>query len=414
MQIPIKAWYGDEEMELCFPEAWEIHECRMAGHDAPPMTDEQLREALDTPYGSKPLQELARGKEQAVILFDDLTRPAPTWKILPFVLDTLHGAGLKRDQVRFVAAYGNHAAMSREDLVKKLGKDVVERYRIYNHNTYEHLVDLGKTSRGTPVFINREVMSCDLKIAIGGLIPHISAGFGGGGKMVFPGAAGIISVDHNHRIVGGRSRQMSSSADRHGQIDGNEMRMDLEEAAGKVGLAMKIDLLVNNRREIVGVFAGDFIEQHRAGVKKGRELYTTQVVADSDIVVTNAYPIENQTIKAMWPGRLSLKDGGVAVIISQSIEGQALHYLGGRFGTDYGGKSWSPRKGLIIPQAEKVLVCSSYLSRVDLDTYGPDGRVIPCRSWNEVILSLLEHYPDKAKVSVYPNASIQLPPEGAE
>ena len=304
--------------------------------------------------------------------------------------------------------------MSREDFVKKLGKDVVERYHIYNHNVYEHLVDLGKTSRGTPVLINREVMACDLKIAIGGLIPHISAGFGGGAKMVLPGVAGIVSTDHNHRIVGSRGKEKSVGKFRYGRIDDNDLRLDLEEAAQKVGLDMKIDLLINNSRQVIGVFAGDFIEQHRAGVKKAKELYTTPVADASDIVVSNAYPIENQTIKAVWPGTLALKEGGTAVIITQSVEGQALHYLSGRFGTDYGGTMWSSPKGLIIPKAKKILVCSSYISRNDLDFYGPREQVIPCRTWGEVLLNLLEGYPGQASVSVYPYASIQLPPEGSD
>ena len=414
IQIPIKAWYGDEKMELNFPETWDVHECRMAGHDTPPLRDEQLREALDHPFGSKPLGELAKGKKQVAILFDDFTRPAPTWKILPFVLEALHGAGIAEDQIRFVTAYANHAAMCQEDFVKKLGKNVVERYHIYNHNTYEHLVDLGKTSRGTPILINREVMACDLKIAIGGLIPHLGAGFGGGAKMVLPGVAGLVSADYNHRVVGKRGGDRSATKFRHGQIDDNVIRQDLEEAAGKVGLDMKIDLLVNNRREIIGVFAGDFIEQHRAGVEKARELYATPVIKDCDIVVMNAYPIENQTIKAVWPGRLALKEGGLAVIITQSIEGQALHYLAGRFGTDYGGKLWALPKNLLIPQAEKILVCSSYISRNDLDGYGPQERVVPCGTWGEVLLHLLKSYPKQATVSVYPYASIQLPPEGSE
>ena len=414
IRIPIKAWYGDEEMELNFPKGWEINECRMAGHDTPPLSDEQLREALQNPMETKPLREMAMGKKQVVILFDDLTRPAPTWKILPFVLEELHGAGITDDQIRFVTAYANHAAMSQEDFVKKLGKDVVRRYRIYNHNTYEHHVDLGKTSRGTPVLINREVMACDLKIAIGGLIPHLGAGFGGGAKMVFPGVASIVSVDYNHRIVGKRGGDRSSMRFSHGEIEDNVLRKDLEEAARMVSLDMKIDLLVNNRREVIGVFAGDFIAQHRAGVRKARELYATPIIKDSDIVVMNAFPIENQTIKAVWPGRLALKEGGLGVVITQSVEGQAPHYLAGRFGTDYGGKLWGKTQKLLIPQAERILVCSSYLARNDLDTYGPPEKVVPCSTWGEVLLHLMESYPEKAKVAVYPYAAIQLPPAELE
>ena len=74
IRIPIKAWYGDEEMELRFPESWQVHECRMAGLDPPPLSDEQMAEALNNPIGTKTIKELARGKKRVVILFDDLTR----------------------------------------------------------------------------------------------------------------------------------------------------------------------------------------------------------------------------------------------------------------------------------------------------------------------------------------------------
>jgi nickel-dependent lactate racemase len=261
--------------------------------------------------------------------------------------------------------------------------------------------------------MNREVMSCDLKIAIGGLIPHLGAGFGGGGKMILPGVAGIVTTDYNHRIIGKRTGDRSKVRFRYGEVDNNDVRLDMEEAARMVGLDIKIDLLVNNRREVIGVFAGDFVAQHRAGVAKAKELYTTPVAKDSDIVVMNSYPIENQTVKAIWPGRLALKDGGVAVVVSQSVEGQAPHYLAGRFGTDYGGKLWSLPQQLLIPQAERILVCSEYIARNDLDSYGPAERVVPCETWEEVLTQLSRSYPEKAKVAVYPYTAIQLPPTGA-
>jgi nickel-dependent lactate racemase len=410
IRIPIKAWYGDEEMELQFPATWEVQECRMAGHDAPALTDEQLRDALHRPLGTEPLRVLAQGRQQVVILFDDLTRPAPTWKILPFVLEELRQAGITDDQIRFVGAFANHAAMSQEDFVKKLGKEVVRRFRIYNHNPYEHLVEVGKTTQGTPVLINREVMACDLKIGIGGLIPHLGAGFGGGAKMVLPGVAGIASADYNHRMVGGMGGDRSvQGKSRLGKIDGNEVRDDIEEAVRMVGLDMKIDLLVNNKREIIGVFAGDFIAQHRAGVEQAKKLYATSVAGECDIVVTNAFPIENQVIKGIWPANLSLKEGGHAVVVVQSVEGQALHYLAGRFGTNYGGKMWGAPQQLLVPKAQRLLVCSAYLSRTDLDVYGPSEKIVPCASWGEVLVHLMAAYPQNAKVAVYPYAAIQYP-----
>ena len=409
INIPIKVWYGDEETSLHFPEGWNVQHCQMAGHDTPALDDDQLRNALETPYETETLGAMAKGKNEVVILFDDLTRPAPSHRILPFVLGSLAEAGIEDDQIRFVGAFANHAAMSQEDFVKKLGAEVVRRFRIYNHNPYENLVDLGKTSRGTPILINREVMECDLKIGIGGLIPHISAGFGGGGKMVFPGVTGIDAVGVNH----GRPLPLDvkvGSTGMLGRVEENLMREDIEEAVRKVGLDMKIDLLINNRREIVEVFAGDFVVAHRAGVERAKQLYATPTPANCDIVVTNSYPIENQAAKCLWPAKLCLKEGGTAVVITHTIEGQALHYLNGRFGTDYGGRLWSKGSGT-IPNAGRILVFSSYLSKTDLDRFGPSDQVVGCETWQETLSHLKSAHPNNAKVAVFPYSAIQCPAE---
>ena len=101
IRIPTHAWYGDRDMELRFPASWQVRECLMAGHDAVALDDAQLRAQLDRPLGTARLRELARGRKQAVILFDDLTRPAPTWRILPLVLAELRAAGLEEDRIRW-------------------------------------------------------------------------------------------------------------------------------------------------------------------------------------------------------------------------------------------------------------------------------------------------------------------------
>ena len=414
IRIPTHAWYGDREMELQFPATWQVQECRMAGHDAPALDDAQLRAQLESPLGTPRLRELARGRKHAVILFDDLTRPAPTWRILPLVLAELHAAGLEQDQIRLVGAFANHAAMSLEDFTKKLGAGVVRRYRVYNHNPFDHLMEVGTTSRGTRVEINREVMECDLRIGIGGLIPHRSAGFGGGAKLLVPGVAGIATVDHNHRVLGRRSaaahgENTARGVHLLGNIEDSVIRQDLEEAVAMVGLDFKVDLLINPRREVAQVLAGQFVEQHRAGVAAAQRLYATPLAGDCDVVVTNTYPIENQAMKGIWPADLSLKEGGVAVVVCESVEGQAAHYLGGRFGTAYGGSIWSPVEQSPIRKAGQLLVCSRYQSRTDLDGYGAGGHVVPCANWSEVLIQLTARFPRGAKAAVYPYAAIQLP-----
>ena len=86
--------------------------------------------------------------------------------------------------------------------------------------------------------------------------------------------------------------------------------------------------------------------------------------------------------------------------------------LAGRFGSDYGGKMWRPTQQLMIPHADRILVCSEYLARNDLDSYGPSAQVVPCETWEEVLGQLSQSYPNNAKVAVYPYTAIQLPPAG--
>ena len=114
-------------------------------------------------------------------------------------------------------------------------------------------------------------------------------------------------------------------------------------------------------------------------------------------------------VKGTWLAERSLKPGGIAVVISQSVEGQAPHYLVGRFGTDYGGPLWQRTVQPRVAQASRILVCSAYQSRVDLDSYGPPDRVVPCADWNEVSSHLHAAYPQGGKAAVYPCAAIQLP-----
>lgn len=409
-RIPVHAWHGDNEIELRFPERWQVQECRMAGHDAPALTDEEICKALRRPFGTKPLRELVRGKKRVVILFDDLTRPAPTWRMLPFVLDELRKGGVSDEDICFVAAFACHTPMLLDAFVKKLGKDIVRNFRVFNHNPYENLIDMGKTSRGTPLLINREVVESDFRIAIGGLIPHFAIGFSGGAKMLFPGVAGIESTFYNHGIIGRGGGDRSERNKYHfGEIEESDLRQDIEEAAGIVGLDMKIDILVNNHREVIGVFAGNYILQHRAGSERAFAVYASQIARGCDVVVANTYPIESQPMKGIWPARLSIKKNGHVVLISKSITGQAPHYLNGRFGTRHGGKMWGATKKLLIPDANKIFVMSEYHSKTELELFGPGDQVLACETWDEVLANLEKIYPDKAKVALYPYAAIQCP-----
>jgi nickel-dependent lactate racemase len=406
--IPIACWGENTTLDLTFPEDWKITHCTMKGHDAPGVSDGEIRDALGHTYGTPPLREMARGRKRVAILFDDLIRPTPAYRVAPFVVEELHRAGISDDQIRFVAAIGTHAPMTREEFVKKLGEGIVERYPVYNHNIYDNVTEVGKTSFDTPVFINREVASCDLKIGIGGVLPYFGKWVhNGGGKIILPGVSGIETIYDYHITFYERMKDRPQDPR---VVEGiPPYRVNLEEAARLAGLDMKVDLIQNNRREVAKVFAGDFIQTHRCASAYGRGHYTTPVAPPSDIVILNSYPKEDQPLCGLWLAVRSVKPGGDVVIVSHSTNGLShTHYLFGRFGTDFGGRGWGPGRHFQIGEAGRVIFCSPYPTRYDMDNYKGDN-VHFVKTWDETRALLEQGRSQPATVAVYPYGAIQMP-----
>ena len=92
IRVPQLLWYDNSEMELDFPQSWSIFFRPMKGGGRRKLTHQEIEESFQKPIGSKPIHELAKGKKEVVILFDDLARPAPVFEVLPFVLRELDEA----------------------------------------------------------------------------------------------------------------------------------------------------------------------------------------------------------------------------------------------------------------------------------------------------------------------------------
>ena len=174
--IPSRLWYENKEWDLSFPDRWQVGNLNPPGFDKPGLSSGQIRERVEHPLAGPSLEDLARGKNQAVIVFDDMTRPTPVKDIAPPVLDILHRAGMKKDQIRFIWALGTHAAYDMMNARKKLGDEIVENYAVYNHDPFQNTVRVGRTPTGVELWFNREFMACDLKIGIGCITPHVHVG----------------------------------------------------------------------------------------------------------------------------------------------------------------------------------------------------------------------------------------------
>jgi nickel-dependent lactate racemase len=409
VKLPQCPWYGDTEFEIDFPTSWEVVVCQMAGWDAPKLSEEGIQSAFRNPIGTPRIKELARNKKEVVILFDDLSRPTKVAELVPYVLQELKEGGIKDENIRFIATLGDHRAMTLMDFTKKLGPEVVRRFPVYNHNPYEFCTSLGTTSRGTPVFINSEFMSCDLKIAIGAIVPHPGAGFGGGGKAILPGIAHTDTIWANHhtvaRFIPDREGRVSPSS--WGKVEDNALRLDAEETARMAGLDVIVNAVVNLHRDTVGLFVGDLVAAHREGVKLARQIYTTETPGGADIVIANAYQKANEAALVVPPGnRLLRKEGGDFVIIANIPEGQICHYLTRSFGKEIGGRCWKPIKKL-PSRTKRMIVLGTYMDRAGLDWVGPPELITLADSWSEILDMLKMSHDDGAKVVVVPDATIQ-------
>ncbi len=377
----------------------------MAGHDAPPLSGRQIRHRVANLIGTKPLRELAKGKKECAIIVDDLTRPTKASQVLPAILDEIYAGGMDDDHIRFVTATGSHHFMKLDDLVKKLGEDIPDKYCVFNHNVYENNVFLGKTTFGTPVSVNREVMGCDLKVAVGCIIPHMGAGWGGGAKIILPGIASIDTIEHNHKNVRVGTGE--------GRIEGNTRRLDAEEAARMAGLDFIANIIVNSDRDCCELVCGDVVAAHREGVRIARKHYLTRIQPNVDLAVVNGYPMECEAYKALQMASESVMEGGDVVILLHAQQGARGHYFNGRFGINYGGRGWSPdvywRKEW---RMGRVIAVSPYHSKAEEMYYGKGS--IWVKSWQEAIKEVEPaHESGKTRVAVYPCAPIQISEKNA-
>jgi lactate racemase len=403
--IPWGCWYGNQALELTFPASWKIQRAGMAdGRDLQPA---DLAKAFATPIGQDPIRTLAAGKRTAVIAVDDLTRPTQAYRFLPYILDELHQAGIEDEQITIVMAIGCHRPLLKGDQEKKLGRVLANQFRVYNHQPYENCMDLGCTTRGTPVQINRFFAEAEFRIGVGFITPHPAAGFGGGGKIVIPGLGSMETIVKNHTpaFLGKIGRT-------GGDLDRNALRLDMEEGARMAGLDVIVNAIGTADGRTAGLFVGDLAEAHRAAVTVARQIYATLAPAEADIGIFNAFPEDTELLQAgkalnIWTGDMQhrlVRPGGTVVIASASSEGLGFHSLSDRGMRLYRTVDHKAEVQAIF-QGRQVIVLSPTCSRADLLERYPE-RTILCHRWDEV-LTQLQAKPGAQSVSVFPNGSLQ-------
>ena len=405
--LPQLLWYEDTRLEIELPDEWDVEYCPMMGADRPSLTVEQMEQGILNPVGTPRLRDLARGKKRTAILFDDMTRPTRIYELAPILIRELTAGGIREEDIVFVCALGTHGALTQNEFRKKLGQKILERFRVFNHNIYENCVEVGTTSRGTRLLVNREVMEADLKVAIGCVTAHAQVGFSGGGKIVLPGVAHVDSIAHYHLQVEAMARETTGL----GNFDRNILRFEIEEAARMTGIDFLVNVTVNARGATSAVFAGELFQVHELAVALAKELYATHPrPREKDLVIANAFVKANEMAISVLLGVLALKDlAGTIVVIADSPEGQVIHYLLGRFGRDYGGRQYPIGA---IPPSVKLIVMAPRMDKTFGDWFANPEVITWTRDWGQTLALLRQAVKPGARVAVVPNATMQYYAEG--
>ncbi len=407
VDIPHHCWYEDEPLTLTFPDTWKVHRCKVASEEARAMTPAEIKAAIHNPIGQKPLEKLAEKAKEVVVIFDDMTRPTRTYQYTPYILETLHKAGIPKDNVRFIIAPGTHGTYGRMDFAKKLGDDIVSEYQVYNHNPYDMLEYLGETSYRTPVWVNKEVMNCDLKIGIGTVLFHRLTGMSGGGKMISPGVVGLETIKYNHGDIGGFGPGLTPCPTTgYLSYETNRMRLDMEETARMAGLDYKIDTVLNLNRDPIELYAGDFIETQRRAAKGAIKWHRTESPV-ADIAISGSYMRENEPYLGLWPMYNSVTDDGTLVMVNDDPDGDINHWLFNRHGKEVGACLWNPATRKLV-KGKRMIIYGDYPLKSFQMRYDSE-QVTWIRKWDEVIEELKNYHGAGSRVAVIPDGTSCIP-----
>lgn len=314
--------FGKEKQFVNIPDGVNVRELTANDNIEFNAVDADVVHALENPIGSPRLRDIVKPGEKIAIITSDITRPMPTYKVMPALLDELAAAGVDFKDVTLVFALGSHRKQSPEEQKRLAGDMAYGKINVVDSDP-EDCVHMGVTANGTPVDITRVVAEADRRIALGNIEFHYFAGYSGGYKAVMPGVSTPAAIQSNHKLM---IRPESCA----GRLEGNPVREDIEEAGRICGLDFILNVVLDEHKNIVKVVCGDPVKAHRVGAAFLDKLYTKEIDCGADIVIVsqggapkdlNLY----QTQKALDNSKHAVKDGGIIILIGSCAEGYGEH-----------------------------------------------------------------------------------------
>lgn len=382
-----------------------------------PSVDEAtlLRDALANPIGTPRLRDMARRGQRVVIVTSDLTRPCPSERLLPLILEELSLAGIPDTDVTVVVALGLHRPMTQTETETAVGMGVYRRVQVVNHCPAD-CTRLGVTSTGTPVELFRPLTEANLLVCLGNLELHYFAGYSGGAKAVLPGCASRATIKANHAL-------MVHSAAVAARTEDNPVRADLEEGASFLGVDFILNVMVTGaHRRVVSAVAGDVIAAHRRGCEQVAEHSVVKMNGRGDIVLVSAggYPQDlnlYQAQKALDNGARAVRRGGIIILVAECSEA-----FGNETFEAWMTEAWSPEEVLkrlsqnFVLGGHKAAAFAKVLNRarvylvskMQAEAVGRSG-LVPFKEPDRALEAALREVGPQAQVVVMPQGGSTLP-----
>jgi len=396
----------------------------------PPLGD--ISTAIDTtlaePINSVPIRELAHKGDSACIVFTDITRDCPDYLLVPSILRELHTAGVRKHDITLLCGTGLHRPSTYEEKVSKLGAEVVQQYHIVDNEPQNpaHLVELGKTEKGTPVSVNKIAYEADLLIATGIVEPHQYAGYSGARKTVAIGAAGEATIAYTHG-----PKMLDLPGTRLGLIEGNPFHQAIAEAARRSGLRFILNVVLDEEKRPVAIYGGEPEATFAKLVSVAQKLYTAPVPHQYDVVIggvgfpkdINLYQASRAPSYIFFAPTPVIKKGGVLITPARCDEGagkgigEQRFYKEMRSATSMSALLDTMRQRGYQPGAQRAFVMAKVMEASPVVIVGSefpdivkDTKMIPAQTMEKALEFAVTHIgrPD-LDVLIIPHALLTLP-----